>query len=68
MPTTNQTSRKIVSALHRMGSNLDVQTERMANIQRELDEDSSRLAQLAARVELSLARIDALLQPSIAQH
>jgi len=50
------------SALNRLDTNIDVQWGRVSLMQRWLEDHSTRLEDLSSRIEVSLARIDALLQ------
>jgi flagellar capping protein FliD len=58
-------TRKIVTALQRIDTDIDQHLGRMDQMQRELDAQSEQLALLAARAEAQQARIDALLQVAL---
>ena len=60
-PHEQQTFRTIVTALRRIDTNLDTQHGRMGQLQRQLDAEAERLAFLDAQVEVSRARLMALL-------
>jgi hypothetical protein len=53
--------REINDTLFRMTDELDHQTERLGRLQNLLDDHDSRLADLAARIEQTRLRLDALL-------
>lgn len=54
---------QLMNALNRLDTNLDVQWGRVSLLQRWLEDHSDRLDRLSSRIDDSLARIDALLDP-----
>lgn len=57
-----QAPEKIVSALRRIDTDLDVATRRMGRMQRELDAEAQRLATLDGWAATNDARLDSLLK------